>query len=273
MAGRGVSLKDALLNQYQAILFAGAAGFALLSGSLLPFLVLLGLELIALPAVVGNVRLANALEMRRRAALGPVAAPPLPRPPRLTGEGLTFDRRQRFAEIQSLAAVIERNYTRLSEVSQPLLLEQRSKLDQLLGNALSHLKALDAIEDLSGTKAGPEALEAEVAELDRRIADPATPEAVRARLRDGRDFKLRLRDSTGRVRERREVLLAEIETLETAMKILAQESAALQAPGEVAARIDELVAGAEATAETVREIEELSRQGEAARRQRAALLQ
>lgn len=271
MAGRGVSLRDALLNQYQAILLAGAAGFALLSGSPLPFLVLAGLELIALPAVVGNVRLANALEMRRRAALGP--APPLPRPPRLTGEGLTFDRRQRFAEIQSLAAVIERNYTRLSEVSQPLLLEQRSKLDQLLGNALSHLKALDAIEDLSGTKAGPEALEAEVADLDRRIADPATTEAVRARLRDGRDFKLRLRDSTGRVRERREILLAEIETLETAMKILAQESAALQAPGEVAARIDELVAGAEATAETVREIEELARQGEAARRQRATLLQ
>ena len=271
MAGRGVSLMDALLNQYQAILLAGAAGFALLSGTALPFLVLAGLELLLLPAVVGNERLANALAMRRRGALAAGAAPPAP--PRLTGEGLSFERRQRFTEIQALAQVIERNYTRLSEVSQPLLLEQRAKLDQLLANALAHLKALESIEDLSGMKAAPEALAAEIAELDRRIADPATPEAVRARLRDGRDFKLRLRDSTARVAERREVLLAEIETLETAMKILAQESAALQAPGEVAARIDELVAGAEATAATIREIEELSRQGEAARRQRAALLQ
>ncbi|HYN43249.1 MAG TPA: hypothetical protein VE129_15845 [Thermoanaerobaculia bacterium] len=67
--------------------------------------------------------------------------------------------------------------------------------------------------------------------------------------------------------------IAELETLETALKILAQESAALMAPGEVAARLDELVAGAEATGETVREIEELSRQGEASQRQRAALLQ
>ncbi|MBK8595169.1 MAG: substrate-binding domain-containing protein [Holophagales bacterium] len=67
--------------------------------------------------------------------------------------------------------------------------------------------------------------------------------------------------------------IAELETLETALKILAQESAALLAPGEVAARLDELVAGAEAAGETVREIEELSRQGEAAQRQRVTLLQ
>ena len=78
---------------------------------------------------------------------------------------------------------------------------------------------------------------------------------------------------SARGRERREVLLAELETLETALKILAQESAALLAPGEVAARLDELVAGAEATGETVREIEELSRLGEASQRQRATLLQ
>lgn len=65
------------------------------------------------------------------------------------------------------------------------------------------------------------------------------------------------------------MLLADIETLETTMKNLAQESAALQAPGEVAARIDDFVAGAESTAETVREIEELARQGETAQRQRA----
>jgi hypothetical protein len=273
MAGRGVSLKDALFNQYQTILLAGAAGFALLSGSALPFLVLAGLELALLPAVVGNERLANALEMRRRRTLAESGGAPAEAAPRLTPDGLSLDRRQRFTQIQALAFVIERNYTRLSEVSQPLLLEQRAKLDQLLANALSHLKALESIEDLSGMRSAPEALAAELADLDRRIADASTPEAVRSRLRDGRDFKLRLRDSTERVKERREVLLAEIETLETAMKILAQESAALQAPGEVAARIDELVAGAEATAETVREIEELARQGEAARRQRAAALQ
>jgi hypothetical protein len=271
MSGRGVSLRDALLNQYQAILAAGAVGFALLSGTWLPFLVLAGLELVLLPAVVGNERLANALAMRRRDALSAGgAAPPLPS---LTGEGLSFERRQRFADIQSLAAVVERNYARLSEVSRPLLLEQRSKLDQLLGNALSHLKALEAFEDLGMAGAAPETLTAEVAELDRRIADPATPEALRQRLRDGRDYKVRLADSMARAKERRELLLAELETLETALKILAQESAALLAPGEVAARLDELVAGAEATGETVREIEELARQGEAAQRQRAALLQ
>ena len=273
MAGRGVTLRDAFLNQYQAIFAAGAAGFAILSGSWLPFLVLAGLELVLLPAVVGNERLANALEMRRRAALADAGGVGSAGIPRLTGEGLSSERRQRFAELQSMAAVIERNYTRLSEVSRPLLLEQRSKLDQLLGNALAHLKALEAIDDLAATKNAAWTLEAEIADLDRRIADPSTSEAVRSRLRDGRDYKVRLRDSTARVRERREMLLADIETLETAMKILAQESAALQAPGEVAARIDELVAGAEATAETVREIEELARQGEDAQRQRAAQLQ
>lgn len=273
MSGRGVSLKDALVNQYQAILAAGAVGFALVSGSWLPFLVLAGLELVLLPAVVGNERLANAIEMRRRGALAPGSGVTTAPPPRLTGEGLSFERRQRFAEIQSLAAVIERSYARLSEVSQPLLLEQRAKLDQLLGNALSHLKALEAFEDLGAVKAAPETLASEIAELERRIADPATSEALRQRLRDGRDYKVRLAESMARGSERREVLLAELETLETALKILAQESAALLAPGEVAARLDELVAGAEATGETVREIEELSRLGDASQRQRATLLQ
>jgi hypothetical protein len=273
MAGAGVSLRDALLNQYQAILAAGTAGFALLSGSWLPFLVLAGLELLLLPTIVGNGRLANALAMRRGGALAPGTGLSVAPPPRLTAEGLSFERRQRFAEIQSLAAVIERSYARLSEVSQPLLLEQRAKLDQLLGNALAHLKALDAFEDLGAAKASPETLAPEIAELERRIADPATPDTLRQRLRDGRDYKVRLAESMARGKERREVLVAELETLETALKILAQESAALLAPGEVSARLDELVAGAEAAGETVREIEELSRQGEAAQRQRATLLQ
>ena len=267
MPSQGVSLRDALLNQYQAILGVGAAGFALLSGSWLPFLVLAGLELVVLPTVVGNERLANALAMRRRDALGGDAA--VPAPP-LTGEGLSFERRQRFAEIQSVAAVIERNYVRLSSVSQPLLLEQRAKLDQLILNAQAHLRALEAYDDL-GKASSPATLDQETTELERRIADPATSESLRSRLRETLDFKSRLKESMARGRDRRDVLVAEVETLETALRILAQESAALLAPGEVAARLDELVANAEATTETVRELEDLARAGEQASRQRAVL--
>jgi len=132
---------------------------------------------------------------------------------------------------------------------------------------------LDEERGHDAPRAAPETLAPEIAELERRIDDPATPEALRERLRDGRDYKVRLVESMARGKERRDVLLAELETLETALKILAQESAALLAPGEVASRLDELVAGAEAAGDTVREIEELSRQGEAAQRQRATLLQ
>lgn len=267
MSDRGVSLKDALLNQYQAILAGGAAGFALLSGSWLPLLVLGGLELVLLPTIVGNERLANALAMRRRGRPGAGSSPAAPP---LTGEGLSFERRQRFAEIQSVAAAIERNYVRLSSVSQPLLLEQRSKLDQLLLNAQAHLKALEAYDELGKTASGA-TLDQEIADLERRIDDPATSGPLRPRLRETLEFKTRLKGSVARAKERREVLLAEIDTLETALRILAQESAALLAPGEVAARLDELVASAEATSETVRELEDLAHAGAQASRQKAVL--
>jgi hypothetical protein len=267
MSDRGVSLRDALLNQYQAILAGGAIGFALLSGSWLPFLVLGGLELVLLPTVVGNERLANALAMRRRDSLGEGSGMP---PPPLTGEGLSFERRQRFTEIQSVAAVIERNYVRLSAVSQPLLFEQRAKLDQLLLSAQSHLRALEAYDDL-GKSTSTETLDLEARDLERRIADPATSESLRPRLLETLDFKTRLKESMARAKDRRDVLVAEVETLETALKILAQESAALLAPGEVSARLDELVAGAEATSETVRELEDLAREGAQASRQKAVL--
>jgi hypothetical protein len=266
---RGVTLKEAVVNQYQAILAAGAIGFSLIAGSFIPLLVLAGIECLLLPTVVGNQRLANALEMRRRSALGGEQGLPPHLP--VTDEGLSFERRQRFNEIQTLAAVVEKNYARLSEVSQPLLLEQRAKLDQLLVTAHSHLKALEAYEELTKVQGNEEALGREIDALEKKTADPSLSASLRSRHEETLAFKRKLLASLGRSRETRESLFAQLDSLETALRILAQESAVLGAPSEVSARLDELVQSAEATSETVRELEDLARVGVQVSRQKAVL--
>jgi hypothetical protein len=247
-----IGLKDALFNQYQAILLAGTAGFALIAGSFLPFLLLAGAEFIFLPLVVGNQRLANALRMRSAAAQPPAA---LPEPVPLTAEGLDAESSQRFNEMNRLTAMIEKNYRRLSDESQSLLSTQRVKIEAILQTALSNLRALQAYSELAREWRGEKDPVAEIEALERRIADPATPDTVRERLRQTLEFKIRLRDVLRRSTESQEALRADLETLETALRILAQESIGLTAPAEVAARLDDIVKKAEETGLEIREFE------------------
>jgi hypothetical protein len=253
----GLSLKEALLNQYQAILVGGAAAFSLVAGEAWPFLVLGGLECLALPLVVGNARLARALAMRRLDS-DPVPATAAAAAAALALDGLSLERQRRFQELQELARSIEKNYARLSEVSRPLLEEQRSKLRTVLETALARLKALQAYDDLDGARRAAPELSTEVAELERKVADPATAPALRDRYVEALDFKRRLAETLRRSGETREVLATEIGTLKTTLEILAQESAALTAPSEVAARLDEIVRSAAETGEVVRELEEIA---------------
>src|SRR5258706_4601356 len=101
----GVTLRQALLNQYQLILAGGAVGLVVLSGALWPALVFLGLECVTLPFVVGNRRLANALAMRRAPALGAAPAEAVLEPSALDAGG-----QKRFDELHWLVGYVDRNY-------------------------------------------------------------------------------------------------------------------------------------------------------------------
>ncbi len=239
------------MNQYQAILLAGTAGFSLLSASWFPFLILAGLEFVILPLVVGNQRLANALEMRKRAQLPSVA----PSSTLISADGLDLEKKERFQELVRLTSAVERNYQRLSQESQTLLLSQKSKVDSILQTAVSHLRALQSYSELDRERHTEKDPAAEIMALEQRISDPATPPNVRERLQQTLEFKNRLFSTLQKSRENREALEADLETLETALRILAQESVGLTAAGEVAERLDDIVRKAEETGREIRDFE------------------
>ncbi len=251
------------MNQYQAILVGGAALLSLVAGAAWPLVILAGLELLALPLVVGNERLGNALAARRRTAEGL-------EPAKRSLEGLTPASRRRYDSLSALADAVQRNYARTSDVTRPLLEEQRAKLEAVLDSAVSHLRALEAIEELGRTGAEAADVDREIAALEGRLASEATSPNVREKLSETLAYKRRLKEALARSAERREAIRAEMETLETALQILAQESAGLLAPSEVAARLDDLVRDAETTGDTVRELERFVEEARTAEIRRGA---
>ena len=258
--GKPSTLKAALFNQYQLILALGAVGFTVVAGAAWPLLVFAGLEFLVLPFLVGNPRFERMLAARRLSALSKTAAAPID-PSRLDAEG-----RRRYEELQELTRVIEGNYARLSDASQPFLEEQKAKTAAILGNALQHLRALQAYAEIDRIAGSEKDVRAEIERLEAKIHDEATAPSVRDRYAQTLEFKRRLADTFARSRDLKESLAAEVESIETALRILAQESAALLAPEDAAARLDEVVREAETTGVTVREFEQLAHEaGDAAR--------
>src|SRR5262249_1149479 len=252
------TLKAALFNQYQLILLAGALGFTAVSAALWPLLVLAGLEWIALPFLVGNPRFQRMLAARRLGSRAEGPESPLD-PARLDAEG-----RRRFERLRELTRVIEGNYARLSDASRPFLDEQKTKTDAILRNAFSHLAALQAYSELDATTGSEQDLRAEIDRLESKAKDPQPPTGARDRHAQPLEFKRRLVPTLQRSKELKESLSAELESIETALRILAQESAALLAPDDAAARLDEVVREAETSGPTIREFEQLARDAQLA---------
>jgi len=249
------TLKAALFNQYQLILLLGAVGFAAVAAAAWPLLVWGGLECLVLPFLIGNPRFERMLAARSLAKTLPTD-PASPLDPSL----LDPDGRKRFSQLKELTDAIESNYARLSDASQPFLEEQAAKTQAILQNAFQHLRALQAhaqIDRLAGSQTD---LQKEIDGLEAKVKDPKTAAGVRDRYEQVLEFKKRLRETLNRSKDLKESLTAELESTETALRILAQESAALLAPDDAAARLDEVVKEAETTGSTVREFEQLARE-------------
>src|SRR5262249_54041702 len=172
---------------------------------------------------------------------------------------LDADGRKRFQRLQDLTRVIEGNYARLSDASQPFLEEQKTKTAAILQNALQHLRALQAYGESEGRGGREGAWGTEIGRLESRARDGSPAPAVRERYSQTLEFKRRLVEAVARSRDLKESLSTELDSIETALRILAQESAALLAPDDAAARLDEVVKEAETTGSTVREFEQLAR--------------
>ncbi len=254
-----LTLKEAVLNQYQLILAAGAAGLSLLAGEAWPLFVFAGLECVTLPFLVGNAQIGRLRWLRRKSAEikageGEEGLPVRSRKEELAR--LAPERRRVFEKLTQLAAQIERSTSRLSAESRPLVEEQHEKLEALLDTALARLVALQSYDELGGQD--HRSLDHEIESLRAKAAIEGTPANLRKKYQETLAVKEKLAAALERSVENRAALETELDTLTSALQLLAQESAGLTAPSEVSRRLSELVGEGESTVSTLRELEDLA---------------
>ena len=249
----GSVLRELIFNQYQAILAGGAAVASLLTLNPLPLLVWLGSELVLLP-VLDSGPLRRLVARRKLALARATAAAERTR----IRASLTPEHAERFEAMENLCKLIEANYQSLTGISQAYLAEQRQKLDVILQNGLSRLMALQRYERMPATR-DPREIEEEISHLQRELEHDDLPERAAAALRKNLELKQTLLASVSRVDETVRTLLTELDSMESLLELLHQNSISLRDPQAISSELDTIVRQSEESERIVREMEALLR--------------
>ncbi|HXU46419.1 MAG TPA: hypothetical protein VN783_12905 [Thermoanaerobaculia bacterium] len=251
------ALRAAIANQYQAILAAGAVGFAALLVSPLPLLLFAGIELMAMPFLVDRIR--RRLEIEKKFADR--------RAVEMTQEqqyaALPAPLKARFARLRELVAKIQSNYRGLSPASQDILAEQSAKFEVILASCLKRLWLLQKYDEMRGAF-DAKGVGAEVEQLRSAIAggapgpdhkdlDPRVREAFAKNL----EIKQELLRTVGKNAASRDALAAELDSLETLLQLLLQKSIAATDADAFSLEIDDVLGQVQADAASVEEMERM----------------
>ena len=246
-------LKDAIFNQYQAIIAAGVGAVSLISMSPLPALVWLGAELVLLPLIdsppvrrlVARKRLERARNefaaWRQRAI-----------------DSLHPDSLARFRQMESLCQQIETNYLGLHGISRMYLSEQREKLDHILDGFLHRMLALVNYDRMLSTKP-PEQLNKEITRLEQELKQPNLVQRARNALEKNIELKRTLLKSVHEAHGTRKALETELDSMHALLEVLLQKSISMRDPQAISAELDAIVKQSEDSERTVREMESLMR--------------
>ena len=251
----GSILRELILNQYQAIVLGGAALASLVTVNPLPLLVWLGSEMVLLPILdsgplrrlVARRKLANS-----RARIAEERG-------RLIG-ALTPPHAKRFAAMEELCRLIEANYQSLTGISQVYLSEQRRKLDVVLQGYLQRLMALQRYEKMPMSRTSRD-IEEEIEALEQELGDPELNERAAAALRKNLELKRRLLASLSEVGGTVKALYTELDSMESLLEVLHQNSISLRDPQAISEELDAIVRHSEDSDRIVREMEALLRSG------------
>jgi len=241
-------VQEALKWQYNWIGLAGAALFALVSGTGMPLVLAAGLELIYLSLVPQSsafrrlVRSWKYAEEKRRHEMKLSA---------MFNE-LPPDMRKSYANLNSMCAAIRANYSRLSSTSQMFLEEMQQRLDGLLQAYLRLLFAgFQHIQYLQSTD--PNLIKRDLAKLQHSIeSDPPKVQEINRRRIEILTKRL---EKYGKVGENQKVVEAQCAALEDVLELIRDQSVTMRDPQQVSDQLDNLVHDVEQTEETVREVE------------------
>jgi hypothetical protein len=248
----GSILRELIVNQYQAIVAAGAVAASVLTLNPVPLLLWLGSELVLLP-ILDSGPLRRLVARRRREAARKGSAE------RRQAMIATFDpaNARRYAALSSLCRMIEANYQSLTGISQAYLSEQRGKLDNILEGALSRMLALQRYQKLPSRD--PDDIKREIANLERELQGGTPNERARAALQKNLELKRKLMTSYSEIEGTMMALSTELDSMASLLEVLHQNSISLRDPQAISEELDTIVQQSEASERVVREMEALLR--------------
>jgi len=241
-------VKEALRWQYNWIGLAGAALFAMVSGTGLPLVLAAGLELIYLSLVPQSSafrRLVRswkfAEEKRRRQFSLSAMLDELPK-----------ELRGRYEDVCRICVAIRANYGRLSSTAQVFMSQADDRLSGLLQSYLRLLhSAFQHREYLRTTS--PDAIKREIAQLEKDLASdtPKVQEINRRRI----EILTKRVEKYQKVRENQQVIDAQCSAIEDVLELIRDQSVTLRDPQQLSDQLENLVHDVEQTEQTVREVE------------------
>jgi hypothetical protein len=241
-------VKAALKWQYNWIGLAGAAAFALVSGTGLPIVLAAGLELIYLSVVP------QSSAFRRLVRSWRYAAEKRQKEINLTAMFMELppEMRTRYSALDSICRVIRSNYTKLSSTSQMFLEQMEQKLQGLLQ---AHLRLLFAAhqhgEYLRTTD--PESIRRDLNKLQSTMksVSPKVQEINQKRV----EILTKRLEKFDKVRENQKVVDAQSAAIEDVLQLIRDQSVTMRDPQQVSDQLENLVHDVEQTEETVRQVE------------------
>ena len=248
----GSILRELIVNQYQAIVAAGAVVASVLTLNPVPLLLWLGSELVLLP-ILDSGPLRRLVARRRREAARQQSSE------RRQALIATFDAAsvKRYAALHQLCQMIETNYQGLSGISQAYLSEQRGKLDNILEGILNRMLALQRYQKLP-TRA-PDDIKREIAQLEKELGGEGLNERARTALQKNLELKKRLLTSYSDVAGNMKALSTELDSMASLLEVLHQNSLSLRDPQAIADELDTIVRQSEDSDRIVREMEAMLR--------------
>lgn len=241
-------IKEALAWQYNWIGLAGAAAFAVISGSGLPLVLAAGLELMYVSLVPQSSRFRRLVRSWKytndkrdhQAKLNQLF------------DDLSPQLRTRYAKIENVCAQIRENLAQLSSTSQIFVVQMQEKLDGLLQGYVRLLHAGDTQkEHLQLTN--PRDIEREIEQLEKMLSQEASKVQEINKKRIGILHK-RI-EKHKKIHENHQVIEAQCATIEDVLQLIRDQSVTMRDPQQVSEQLESLVSDVEQTEQTVREVE------------------
>ncbi len=241
-------VKAAFHWQYNWISLAGAAVFAIVSGTALPILLAAGLELMYLAIVPQSSR------FRRLVRSWQLADEQLKHQQKLNEmvQNLSPEMQSRYVHCAQICGSIRSNFAQLSSQSQIFLQQIDTSMQGLLsGYARLLVAAAQQQQYLKST--GPDDIKREIASLQKSLSSqPARVQEINQKRIEILNKRL---EKFEKISENCKVVDAQIAAVEDVLMLVRDQSVSMRDPQEVSERLDNLVHDVEQTEQTVQQVE------------------